>query len=86
MGEDDLALYTKMVGEPFYSWTPLAKYGDPSTEVVEDNVTGISRKRKELTPEPKIDHKRNKNGAPDLEADKSKPGIPHVSSASVTDC
>ena len=63
MGEEDLALFTKNIGEPFYSWTPLSKYGDPSTEVVDEPVVTNQRKRKELTPNEKNKGKKSRNSS-----------------------
>ena len=61
MGENDISLYTKIVGENFYSWTPLTKFGDPNEPQDSQFDTLISRKRKELTPDMKNRYKKAKN-------------------------
>ena len=39
-----------------------------------------------MTPDAKVDNKRNRNGSPDLVDDNTKPGIPYISSNILTNC
>ena len=83
MGDEDITLYTKMVGQPFYQWTPITKYGDPNMEIPDINMTTSTRKRKEITPDKNMDKKRNTNNSPVMKAN---PGNHKSSSATVTNC
>ena len=83
MGDEDITLYTKMVGQPFYQWTPITKYGDPNMEIPDISMTTSTRKRKEITPDKNMDKKRNTNNSPVMKAN---PGNHKSSSATVTNC
>ena len=58
MGDEDLQLFTKNVGEPFWMKTPINHYGDP-----DQSIEFVSNgKRKEITPEKNTDNKRKRIG------------------------
>ena len=86
MGDDDLALYTKIKGQPYYQWTPINKYGNPNDEVVEEQIVNNTRKRKEMTPDAKVDSKKNRKDSPNSTEDNDKPGIPNCYSNILTGC